>query len=91
MERVKNDETWTLMCPEKCKGLSDCYGDEFRELYEKYERENKGNKSISARKLWFSILDSQIETGKPSTNTQIWGYSETYNASDCVVFCQCFS
>lgn len=65
MERVKNDDKWTLMCPEKCKGLSDCYGDEFKQLYEKYEKENKGNKSISARKLWFSILDSQIETGTP--------------------------
>lgn len=65
MERVKNNDKWTLMCPDKCKGLSDCYGDEFKALYEKYEHEQKGNKSISARSLWFSILDSQIETGTP--------------------------
>lgn len=65
MKRVKENKDWTLMCPEKCKGLSDCYGEEFDKLYEKYENENKGNKTISARKLWFSILDSQIETGTP--------------------------
>jgi len=65
MKRVKENKEWTLMCPEKCKGLSDCYGEEFTELYEKYEKEHIGNKSISARKLWFSILDSQIETGTP--------------------------
>ena len=65
MKRVKENKEWTLMCPEKCKGLSDCYGEEFDRLYEKYEHEKRGNKTISARKLWFSILDSQIETGTP--------------------------
>ena len=65
MKRVKEDKDWTLMCPDKCPGLSDVYGMEFEMLYEKYEAEEKGNKTISARALWFSILDSQIETGTP--------------------------
>ena len=65
MKRVKKDEQWTLMCPDKCPGLSDVYGDEFETLYTKYEQEGKGNKTISARHIWFSILDSQIETGTP--------------------------
>jgi ribonucleoside-diphosphate reductase alpha subunit len=65
MKRVKENSTWTLMCPDKCPGLSDVYGDEFVELYEKYEREERGNKTVEARKLWFKILDSQIETGTP--------------------------
>jgi ribonucleotide reductase alpha subunit len=65
MERVKTNSTWTLMCPDKCPGLSDVYGEEFKTLYEKYERENKGNKTIQARELWLSIMDSQIETGTP--------------------------
>ena len=55
----------TLLCPDECPGLSDLYGDEFEELYQKYERENKGKMQISARDLWFKILDSQIETGTP--------------------------
>ena len=65
MERVEKNLKWTLMCPTKCPGLSDVYGNEFNELYEKYERENKGCKTIKARELWFAILDSQMETGTP--------------------------
>lgn len=65
MKRVETNAKWTLMCPHECPGLSDVYGDEFEELYIKYENENKGRKTIDARKLWFHILDSQMETGTP--------------------------
>ncbi len=65
MERVKNDEMWTLMCPDECPGLSDVYGDKFKELYMKYEEKNKGRTMVKARTLWFQILDSQMETGTP--------------------------
>ncbi len=65
MERVENDKDWTLMCPHECPGLAEVYGDEFKSLYEKYEAEGRGRKTIKARQLWFSILDSQMETGTP--------------------------
>lgn len=65
MERVEADAKWTLFCPHEAPGLSDVYGDKFRELYEQYEREGKGRKQVDAQKLWFKILDSQIETGTP--------------------------
>ena len=65
MQRVSQNKKWTLMCPDKCPGLADCYGDEFTKLYEKYEKEGRGNISISARDVWFKILDSQMETGTP--------------------------
>ena len=65
MERVENDKDWTLMCPHECPGLAEVYGDEFKSLYEKYESEGRGRKTIKARQLWFSILDSQMETGTP--------------------------
>lgn len=65
MKRVKENKTWTLMCPDKCPGLADVYGDKFEELYTRYENEGKGNKTMNARELWFKILDSQIETGTP--------------------------
>jgi len=65
MQRVKDDKEWTLMCPDKCPGLSDVYGDKFTELYESYEKENRGIKTVRARDIWFKILDSQIETGNP--------------------------
>ena len=65
MKRVEKNEDWTLMCPNECPGLSDCWGDKFEELYTKYEKEGKGRKKIKAQKLWGYIIDSQIETGTP--------------------------
>jgi ribonucleoside-diphosphate reductase alpha chain len=65
MERVDANGTWTLMCPNECPGLADCWGDQFKQLYETYEREGRGRKTVDARKLWFQILDSQMETGTP--------------------------
>ena len=65
MERINANKTWTLMCPDECPGLSDVYGDKFKELYCKYESEGKGKQTINARDLWFKILDSQMETGTP--------------------------
>ena len=65
MERVKSNGKWTLMCPDECPGLADCHGQEFNELYEKYEREGMGRESIQAQQLWFAILDAQVETGTP--------------------------
>ncbi|XP_028404847.1 ribonucleoside-diphosphate reductase large subunit-like [Dendronephthya gigantea] len=65
MVRVQEDGDWCLMCPDECPGLHDVYGDEFKELYMKYEREGRYRKKIKAQKLWFAILDSQIETGTP--------------------------
>ncbi len=65
MERVKTNDKWSLMCPDVCKGLSDVYGEDFKHLYESYEKKGKFIKQIDARELWFKILDSQIETGTP--------------------------
>lgn len=65
MERVKANADWTLMCPNECPGLSDCFGEAFVKLYEKYEREGKGRQTIKAQQLWFAILDAQVETGTP--------------------------
>jgi ribonucleoside-diphosphate reductase alpha subunit len=65
MERVKENGTWTLMCPDECPGLSDVYGDDFVKLYTKYEEEGKGRCTKNARDLWFQILDAQMETGTP--------------------------
>jgi len=48
MKRVKNNEEWTFMCPNECPGLSDCWGEEFEKLYEKYEKEGRGKKTVKA-------------------------------------------
>jgi ribonucleoside-diphosphate reductase alpha chain len=65
MQRVKDGGKWTLMCPDECPGLADCYGDAFVELYTKYESEGRGKKTMIARDLWFQVLDAQMETGTP--------------------------
>ena len=65
MERVKNDEMWSLMCPDICKGLSTSYGEDFKKLYTKYESEGKFIKQVKAQKIWYKILEAQIETGTP--------------------------
>jgi len=65
MERVDTGGDWTLFCPNEAPGLADCVGAEFKALYERYEAEGRGRKTVKAQKLWFSILESQIETGTP--------------------------
>ena len=65
MERVRDDQHWSLMCPKQSPGLSDCWGPAFNELYKKYEEEGRVVKRIQARELWVQIIKSQIETGTP--------------------------
>jgi ribonucleoside-diphosphate reductase alpha subunit len=64
MRRVEQKGHWTLMCPDESPGLSDCYGKEFDDLFEKYEAEGKG-KRVQAVDVWMAIMKSQIETGTP--------------------------
>lgn len=65
MERVEADGDWSLFCPNEAPGLSDVWGDEFKTLYERYEKEGRARKVVKAQKLWFQTLDSQMETGTP--------------------------
>ena len=65
MKRVKTDGEWSLMCPDECPGLHEVWGEEFEALYEKYEREGRARRKVKAQKLWYSIIESQIETGTP--------------------------
>ncbi|MFD1000220.1 ribonucleoside-diphosphate reductase subunit alpha [Ohtaekwangia kribbensis] len=65
MQRVENNEMWSLFCPNEAPGLADVWGEDFERLYEKYEKEGKFRKQIKAQDLWFEILESQIETGTP--------------------------
>lgn len=65
MKRVEENGDWSLMCPHKCPGLHDVWGEEFEKLYEKYEKEGKANRTIKAQALWFAIIEAQVETGTP--------------------------
>lgn len=38
MHRVEEDGEWSLMCPDQCPGLAECWGADFEELYTRYEQ-----------------------------------------------------
>lgn len=65
MERVFGNKIWSLFCPDKTPGLSDVWGEDYKNLYIKYETQKLYVKQINARDLWIKILDSQMETGTP--------------------------
>ncbi|MEZ4964638.1 MAG: ribonucleoside-diphosphate reductase subunit alpha [Saprospiraceae bacterium] len=65
MERVKDDQDWSLFCPNEAPGLFDVHSGEFEALYHKYEEEGRARKVVKARELWNAVLESQTETGTP--------------------------
>lgn len=65
MQRVRDNDTWSLFCPHECPGMGDSHGEEFEKLYNGYELAGKARKVVKAQDLWFEILESQTETGTP--------------------------
>lgn len=71
MKRVKENQDWTLFCPNEAydndtgKGLMDLWGEDFEKLYTRLEAEGIGRKTVKAQQLWFRILEAQMETGTP--------------------------
>ena len=65
MKRVESDGNWSLFCPDTARGLSDVYGKEFEDLYEKYEADGIATKVVPASEIWKAIIKSQSETGTP--------------------------
>jgi ribonucleoside-diphosphate reductase alpha chain len=66
MERVKNDDEWTLFDPYETPELTELYGDEFNKRYLELEKSEEINKqTVSAKKLWKEILRNYFETGNP--------------------------
>lgn len=65
MKRVKKNEIWSLFDPDECPGLQDVYGDEYEQLYLKYEKEDKAKKVVKSEDVWKAIYNSQKESGMP--------------------------
>ncbi|KAJ2913368.1 hypothetical protein MD484_g7041, partial [Candolleomyces efflorescens] len=65
MKRVEDDGDWSLFCPNEAPGLHEVHSAEFEELFVRYEKEGRARKTIKAQKLWYAILEAQIETGGP--------------------------
>lgn len=70
MERVYNDEQWTLFSPNDAIELHECYGEAFKTIYEEYEdKAQRGEiklfKKVRALDLWRKMLTMLFETGHP--------------------------
>jgi ribonucleoside-diphosphate reductase alpha subunit len=71
MQRVKDGGDWHLFCPNEVrkahgKCLSDVYGQEFEELYQRCANTpGLVRKTVPAETVWKAIVRSQIETGTP--------------------------
>ena len=69
MRRVESDGTWTLMCPNKAKGLTEVWGTEFEKMYSSYEDDVRNKKIpgkiVKARELMNDIIISLINNGMP--------------------------
>ena len=65
MERVEQNGDWSFFCPNECQGLQDVYGDEFKAMFEDFERRGLARETVPARTIWDKIVESQIETGTP--------------------------
>ncbi|CAL8353653.1 unnamed protein product [Lota lota] len=65
MKRVESNQDWSLMCPNDCPGLDECWGEEFEKLYTGYEQAGKAKRVVKAQQVWHAIIESQTETGTP--------------------------
>jgi ribonucleoside-diphosphate reductase alpha chain len=70
LERVHENEQWTLFSPNEVPDLHDLYGKAFKELYQKYEAaafdgQIKIFKRVSAVALWRKMLTMLFETAHP--------------------------
>lgn len=73
MERVANNQSWTLFSPDEVSDLHHLYGQAFKKRYEEYEKmadEGKINlfKKLPAIQLWRKMLTMLFETGHPWIN-----------------------
>ena len=65
MERVEKNEDWSLFDPDRCPGLEKVYGNDYKVLYETFEKQGLAKKVVKAHDVWKAITRSQIETGTP--------------------------
>jgi ribonucleoside-diphosphate reductase alpha subunit len=83
MERVRDDEEWSLMNPQDSPGLVDTWGQEHRELYLMYEQRGHYIRKVRAQELFKLICERIITNGMPfiihkdaingQSNCQGWG------------------
>ena len=65
IERVMNNEEWSLFDPLTVPDLHSKYGKDFDEAYKRYEKEGIAIEKVQAKDLWKKILTEYYETGNP--------------------------
>ena len=70
MQRVVEEQTWTLFSPDDTPDLHDLVGDTFKQRYEHYEAQADAGKitlfrRLKAVDLWRKMLSMLFETGHP--------------------------
>jgi ribonucleoside-diphosphate reductase alpha chain len=70
MERVRNDEQWTLFSPKETGDLHELYGSDFAQRYREYEAmaddgDIQNFERVDATDLWRTMLTRLFETGHP--------------------------
>ncbi len=70
MQRISDDEQWTLFSSEETPDLHNLYGKAFKKRYEEYEQmANEGKiklfRRVPATQLWRKMLTMLFETGHP--------------------------
>jgi ribonucleoside-diphosphate reductase alpha subunit len=65
MERLDKNEDWSLFSPDEAPGLHDAVGEDFKQLYEQYEREGRQRFTVKAQALWKQIVAMQSDSGMP--------------------------
>ena len=70
MERVFQDQDWTLFSPNDVPELHDLTGSAFKQAYEAYEAKARAgqlklHRTVKAKELWKKMLSMLFETGHP--------------------------
>ena len=65
MERLENNESWSLFDPLDAGNLVHLAGDDFKHAYIAHEEAMQAKYTLPARQLWHLIVDAQRETGTP--------------------------
>lgn len=63
MERVANNEDWSLIDPTIAPELTDLFGEEYKTRYLELESQGKITKIIKARTIWAKMMKTLSETG----------------------------
>jgi ribonucleoside-diphosphate reductase alpha subunit len=58
-------QVWSLMNPQKCRGLDDVHGEAFEQLYLQYESQGLYEAQVPIREFVLAIVKSQVESGGP--------------------------